>query len=109
MEAGIMTFLAHCTVKNETPLWGTSFWGLKIRRTVLSHGVNTFAGNLYTEYQDIKDYSGIINGYQEKIDQISIKYLADFNRILKNICWMYLNISQISVDSGQGAKNLKNR
>jgi len=26
---------------------------------------------------------GIINGYQEKIDQISIEYLTDFGRILK--------------------------
>jgi len=35
-----------------------------------------------------------------------------FQQILKIICWIYLNIifliSQISVDSGQGVKNLKN-
>jgi len=47
------------------------------------------------------DIRGIINGYEEEINQISIKYLIDFIRILKNICWIYLNISQISVDSGR--------
>jgi len=47
---------------------------------------------------------GIINRYQHKIDQISIKYLTDFGRILKYISWINLNISQISVDSGQREK-----
>jgi len=60
----------------------------------------------YQGYQP--DIRGIINGYQEKIDHISIKYLTDFGRILKNISWIYLNINQISVNSGQRAKNLKN-
>jgi len=63
---------------------------------------------LYTGYQDIEDIRGIINEYQEKIDQISIKNLTDFGRILKNISWVYLNISQVSVNSGQRIKNLKN-
>jgi len=36
------------------------------------------AGNLYTAYQDIKDIREVINGYQEHIDQILIKYLTDF-------------------------------
>jgi len=49
----------------------------------------------------------MINRYQEKLDQISKKYLTDFSRILKNICWKYPNISQISVNSGQRVKNLK--
>jgi len=44
------------------------------------------AGNRYTGYQDIKDISQIsqrsIKGYREKIDQISIKSLADSGRIL---------------------------
>jgi len=52
----------------------------------------------YQGYQEIK---GSINGYQEKIDLFSIKYLTKFSRILQNICWFYLNISQISRDSGQ--------
>jgi len=52
-------------------------------------------------------YTGIINGYQEKIDHISIKYLTDFGRILKTISWIYLNINQISVNSGQRAKKLE--
>ena len=42
-----------------------------------------------------------------EIDNISIQYLTDFSRILKNILWIYLNISQISVDSGQRLKKLK--
>jgi len=29
------------------------------------------------------DIRGIINGYQEKIDRVSIKYLTDFRRMLK--------------------------
>jgi len=29
------------------------------------------------------DIRGIINGYQEKIDEISFNYLTDFGRILK--------------------------
>ena len=38
----------------------------------------------YQGYQP--DISGTINGYQEKIDRISIKYLTDFSRIfLKNL------------------------
>jgi len=49
----------------------------------------------------------MINGYQEKIDQISMKYLKDFRRIFKNICWIYLTISQISGDSGQTVTNLE--
>jgi len=49
----------------------------------------------------------IINGYQEKIDQTSIIYLTDFSRILKNISWIHLNISQISVDSGQREKKIE--
>jgi len=31
----------------------------------------------------------MINGYQEKIDQISIKGLTDFGRMLWNINWIY--------------------
>jgi len=58
-------------------------------------------------YQDNKDIRGIINGYQDKIDQISIKNLTDFGGILKNISWIYSNIGHISVDSGQRVKNLK--
>jgi len=54
------------------------------------------------------DIRGMMNGYQEKNDQISIKNLTDFGKILKNICWIYLNMSQISVDNGQRVKNLKN-
>jgi len=47
------------------------------------------AGNLYLGYQGYQpDIRGIINVYQEKIDQISIKYLTDFGRILKNISWI---------------------
>jgi len=33
---------------------------------------------LYTGYQDIR---GILNGYEEKIDPISVKYLTDFSGI----------------------------
>jgi len=40
-----------------------------------------FAGNLYTGYQ--LDIRGLSNGYEEKIDQISIKYPTDFSIILK--------------------------
>ena len=36
-----------------------------------------------------------------EFSQISIKYLTDFSRISKNISWIYLDISQISVDSSQ--------
>jgi len=46
------------------------------------------AGNLYTGYQDIKDIRGLFNAYQEKTDQISIKYLIDLSRISK-ICAGY--------------------
>jgi len=49
----------------------------------LLQGVTYLAGNLYTEYQDIKDIRGIINGYQLTIDQILIKYLSEFSRIFK--------------------------
>jgi len=60
----------------------------------------------YQGYQP--DIRGTVNGYQEKIDHISIKYLTDFSRVLKKyICWIYLNISQISVDSGQRVKQLE--
>jgi len=48
-----------------------------------------------------------MNGYQEKIDENSITYLTDFRKILQNICWIYLNISQVPVDSGQRVKKLK--
>jgi len=48
-----------------------------------------------------------MNGYQEKIHQISIKYLTYFSRIFKNVCWIYLNIGQISVESGQRVKKLE--
>ena len=36
--------------------------------------------------------------------------MPDLGRILKGISWIHLNISQISVDSGQGVekKTLKN-
>jgi len=61
----------------------------------------------YQRYQP--DIRGIINGYQQKIDQISVKYLTDFSMILKNICWIYLKISQISVDIDHRVRNLKNR
>jgi len=78
------------------------------------------AGKLHTGYQDIRC---VINGYQEKIDQISIKYLGyqykidlsikyltDFSRLLKNLFWLvYQTIRQISVESGKKVKNLKNR
>jgi len=43
------------------------------------------------------DIRGKINGYQEKIRQISNKYLTGFSTGLKNTCSIYLNISQISV------------
>jgi len=56
----------------------------------------------YQGYQ--QDIRGVMNGYQEKIDQISIIYLTDFSRILKYISWIYLNISQISVDRPQSKK-----
>jgi len=58
-----------------------------------------------TGYQGYQPYiRGIRNGCQEKTDQISIKYLTDFIRILQNVCWMYLNISEVSVDRGQRVK-----
>jgi len=53
-------------------------------------------------------------GYQRYNKRISgedwpnFKYLTDFSRIFKNISWIYLNISQILVDSGKRAYNLKN-
>jgi len=57
---------------------------------------------------DIKDIRGLSNGYQEKIDQISMKYLTDLSRISK-ISSGYTCISdQIPVDCGQRAINLKN-
>ena len=59
--------------------------------------------------------SGISVGYQRYNKQISRENRPNFNYIsdrlqqtLKNISWIYLNISQISVDSGQRVKNLKN-
>jgi len=42
-----------------------------------------------------------------EFSQISIKYLTDFSRISKNISWIYLDISQISVDSSQRVKKKK--
>jgi len=41
------------------------------------------------------DIRGLINGYQDKVNKISVKYLTDFSEILKDICWIYLNICQI--------------
>jgi len=38
-------------------------------------GISRISG--YQGYQDIKDIR-VVNGYQEKIDQILIKYLTDF-------------------------------
>jgi len=35
-----------------------------------------------------------------------MKYLT-FSRILQIICWIHLNFSQISVDSGHGVKNFE--
>jgi len=61
---------------------------------------------LYQGYQP--DIRGIINGYHEKIGQISIKYLMDFGGKLKNISWICLNISQILVGSGHRIKRVKN-
>jgi len=65
------------------------------------HRISGYQGHL-------PDITSIINGYQEKNDQISIKYLTDFSITLKNICWIYLNIRHVSVDSSQRVKNLKN-
>ena len=42
----------------------------------------------YQGYQS--DIRGIIHGYQEKIDQISTKYLTDFGRTLKSISLIYV-------------------
>ena len=83
---------------------------LKIR--IQSYLGGSFHGDLYTGYQDIKDISKIsdmymMNGYQQVIDQISSKYVIDFSRIIKNICWIYQNIGQVSVYSGQRVKNLE--
>jgi len=50
----------------------------------------------YQGYQP--NIGGITNVYQEEIDQI--KYLTDISRIFKNIYWIYLNICQISQNSG---------
>ena len=42
------------------------------------------AGYLYTGYQRYQpDIRGLLNGYQEKIDQISVKYLTDICIISK--------------------------
>jgi len=57
------------------------------------------------EYQP--DIRGKVNWYQEKTDQISIKYRTYFGRMLKNISCIYLNISQILDDSGQRVKTWK--
>jgi len=78
----------------------------------LNRGVTTYWKSVhrisgYQAYQP--DIRGIINWYQEKIDQSSIEYLTDLGRIFKNVCWIYINISQISVDKDQSVKNLKNR
>ena len=53
------------------------------------------------------DIRGIINEYQGKMDRISVYYLTDLSRILGSICWMFLNINQISVGRGQRKKNNK--
>jgi len=53
-----------------------------MRDAVKPKGTTHLAGGLYTGCHDIKDISHIseiINGYQEKTDQISIKYLTDFS------------------------------
>jgi len=55
------------------------------------------------------DIRVVINGYQKKIDQIWIKYLTDFSRILRKIFSVYLNMSHISEDSGLKVKKMKNR
>jgi len=36
-----------------------------------------------------------------------MEYLTDFSRRLENIGWIYLNIREISVDSGQRVKKLE--
>jgi len=46
--------------------------------------------------------------YHEKSAQISIKYSGGYRQSTKNISWIYLNISQISVDNGHRVKSLKN-
>jgi len=61
-------------------------------------------------YLDINDINRILElFYQEKNDQISVKYLIGFSRILKITCWIYPNLSQILVDSGQTVKKLRHR
>jgi len=61
-----------------------------------------------TGYEGYKsDIRGIINRYQEEIDEISIKYQTDFGKILRNISWIYLSISQTPVDSFAKSKNLE--
>jgi len=56
-----------------------------------------------TGYKDIKDIRVVINVYREKID-FSKEFLTDIVRILKKVCWIYLNINQISVDDDQRVK-----
>jgi len=53
------------------PQWVKPCW-----KSVHVHRISGYPG-----YQP--DISGIINGYQEKIDYISIEYRKDFSRILK--------------------------
>jgi len=38
---------------------------------------------------------------RENLPNSNYKYLMDFSRILKSICWIYLNINQISMDREQ--------
>jgi len=67
-----------------------------------NEGVPSYWKSLHriSGYQGYQPYiRGIINGFQKKIDQISIEYLADFGKTFKTISWIYLNISQILVDS----------
>jgi len=59
----------------------------------------------YQGYQP--NIRGVINGYQEKIYQISIKYLTDFGRILK-ITPGYTYILARYQWTMVGVKNLKN-
>jgi len=67
------------------------------------HDRHRLAGNMYTGYQP--GIRGLLNGYQEKIDQIPIKYLTDFRRYQK-ISAGYTLMSQITVDCGQRVINL---
>jgi len=61
----------------------------------------------------ISNISAGYHSYNQRISRENWPYFNwisnRFQQILKNICWIYVNISQISVDSGQGVKNSKNR